>query len=173
MGRRHLHDSGWYPHRRCVGGHVAHHDRIGTDPRVRADAHGTKDFCARANIDMPFKGGHTGAIRADRHLLEQQAIGADLRAGRDHDAVGMGQKKSTANVAVQRDVRAGDDRPEAMSPLRQDPRQWSQWARCALPRADSRQQRTRRIPMPPSFRFPAPVRFQRGDCRPPCRMRSA
>ena len=91
-------------------------NRVGADPGMRPDFDGPQDLGAGTNIDMISDPGNAGAISvADRNLLKDQAIHADLGVRMDHDAVGMWNEKASADVAVQGDVGTGDGTPKSMA----------------------------------------------------------
>ena len=90
--------------------HVGQHHRIRADARVIADRDRPQHFCASAYVDMPAQRRDAAFGRSDRHLLKQQAIGADHGTGMNYDALGVGYQQAAADLRVQRNVGAGDGR---------------------------------------------------------------
>src|SRR5262245_24255346 len=80
-----------------------------------ADQHAAEDLCARADVDVAADRRHVLAdARPDRHLLEDQTVRAEDHGRMNDDPVRMREHQTAADLHFERDLRAGDDRPEAM-----------------------------------------------------------
>ena len=102
---RHPHDSG-------IGGHIAQHNRAGTDAAVFAYDDRAQNLCAGANYNlvaqcgMAFAGFLAGT--AQRHPLEQRNVVTDARSFADHHPHTMVDKKTSANDRAGMDLDSGD-----------------------------------------------------------------
>jgi hypothetical protein len=81
--------------------------------------------------------------RANRDLLKDQAVRADMRIGMNHHAIRMRQQQAAANVRIQRNIRTRHHAPEPVTqhrPLFEHERPGP--ARCGMPliSANRRQQ---------------------------------
>src|SRR4051812_33808901 len=83
---------------------------------MRTNCHVAQDLCPSTDVDVvPDLRQPVAAFSvANRNLLKYQTIDADPGARMDDNAVGMGNQESTTNVAIERNVRPGDDAPKAM-----------------------------------------------------------
>src|SRR5579872_100440 len=113
--RSSLDDFGGDSDRRGARRYILGNHCIRTDVRVISNRDGTNDLGARANVHMTAEAGDTAASISDGDLLKEKAVGTDLGIGMNNDTVGMWNQQPAGNVAVERDVRAGDNRPEAMT----------------------------------------------------------
>jgi hypothetical protein len=89
---------------------------------MAADRDRPQDFGAGADVDMTADSGRAALTNPERYLLEKQAIRADFGVWMDDDAIRMGQQQTTAQPAIERNVRAGDRAPVAVSQYRANPR---------------------------------------------------
>jgi hypothetical protein len=103
------------PDHRDTGGNVAGDDGICPDPRMVANIDGADEAGPGAHVDVPAKARHSAVGIADRNLLKEQAVGANLRIGVDDDAVWMRDQKTSANLACQRNVGTAHRRPKSVS----------------------------------------------------------
>lgn len=130
--------------------HVLKDDCIGTDARVITDVYAAEDFGARADIHVSPDHWRVGlrAASANRHLLENDAVGADDGTGIDHDAIRMQQKHPAPDVTSERDIGASDYAPKAMlqHPIFAEPAQWEAPLLRFLIGPDRTQQAAGRIP---------------------------
>lgn len=87
-------DLGRDTHGGNMSGDVAKDNGVGTYFRVVTDDNTPKDFCAGPDIDVSAEFRRSGlrATCTQRHLLEQQTIGADLCRGVNHDTIGVSQE---------------------------------------------------------------------------------
>jgi hypothetical protein len=75
-----------------------------------------KHLGARADVNVtsnPWRS--RSAAGPDRYLLKYQAIHANLGFGMNNDPIGMRNEQAAADLAVQRNVGAGNDTPKAMA----------------------------------------------------------
>jgi hypothetical protein len=71
-----------------VGRDASRDNGIGTNASVVSNCNLPQDFGARSDVDMPANGRKiVTRARADRHLLENQAIYTDHGVGMDHYAI--------------------------------------------------------------------------------------
>ena len=80
-----------------------------------ADRYWPDDFCARPDIDMAANRRATLPVCTNCHLLKEQAIRTNPAVGMNNDAVWMRNYKTTADLAIKRNVGAGYRGPEAMA----------------------------------------------------------
>ena len=103
------------PDRNGSAFHVVDDDGVGADPGVRANFDRSQNLGAGADIDMVANLGQSIAVPgADCNLLEYQAIDSDLGVRMDHDAIGMRNKKTAANLAVEGNIGTGHRAPKAV-----------------------------------------------------------
>jgi hypothetical protein len=67
---------------------------------VAADLDRSQKFGSRTDVDMTADSGRAMLTNTERHLLEQQAIGANFSLGMDDDAVRMRQQQAAAQFAI-------------------------------------------------------------------------
>jgi hypothetical protein len=91
-----------------------------------------QNFSSRPDVDMTADSGRATLTNTERHLLEQQAIRADFSLRMDDDAVRMRQQQATAQLAIQRNVGAGDYAPASVPQYRASARDRSPQAACGL-----------------------------------------
>ncbi len=92
--------------------HIDRHDGVGADVRMVTEANLTDHFGARSDVNVSAQRGYATVRHAQRHLLEDQAIGPDHDRWVDDDAVRVRQEQATADARVDRDVGASHDLPE-------------------------------------------------------------
>jgi hypothetical protein len=152
----------WNSNCRCTLWNVCNYDGVSADRGVCAYPDRTQDLGACTHIDVP--GQHRDAAflsRADGHLLENEAVGADHCAGVDHDAVGMRQHQPAPYPGIHWDFGTGNGAPEPVpyqGPTASDPSQ-----RCAvvtelLVVANCAEQPFAGRPFTRSNDFPGPIR---------------
>ena len=73
----------------------------------------TDHLRARAEVNMPADSWQAIVSTTNRHLLKDQAVRADARAGVDHDAIRVRQRKAATELAIQGNVCAGHRAPNA------------------------------------------------------------
>ena len=136
----------------CSAGDVLQNHCVGTDASMVADMHAAKYFstCAEIYVSSDDRRSGLGAADANRHLLKDQTIGPDHGLRKDDNAVGMDQQKPTTDIAIQRNIGAGDDAPEAMlkHPVFAEPSGGDTALARLLIASDRSQQATPRVPEP-------------------------
>ncbi len=103
-------------YRTCLN--VSQNDSVGTYSSMRTDLYSSKNLRSRANVDVAadFRQFSSGAAAVpDRYLLKYQAVHADPGIRMDDDSVRVRNKQSASDPAVERDIRAGHDRPKTMA----------------------------------------------------------
>jgi hypothetical protein len=86
-----------------------------------AEANPTDHFGARSDVNVSAQRGHATVRHAQRHLLEDQAVGADHHRRVDDDPIGVRQEEATSYARVDRDVGAGYSLPEPVAKHRPAP----------------------------------------------------
>ena len=94
--------------------HVFDDNRVGTNPGVRPDFNRSQDIGAGSYVDMVSDPG-TRLQRANRNLLENQAIYAYLGSWMNYNAIWMGNEKAAADIARKWDVGSGNCTPEPVA----------------------------------------------------------
>lgn len=143
-------------------GDITKHDGVGAYFRVSADDDSAEYLCPRPDVYRSFQSRNTrdAASHTDRHLLKQQAVGAEFRIRVHNDAVGVRHHQAASNLTVQRNIATSQRRPKSVARGCGSPRQ-----RCVNPSvtqqrlilSESSQHLTRRIPLERGTRFSPPV----------------
>jgi hypothetical protein len=97
---------------------VAQDDRVGTYSSMCADSYPSENLRAGAyvNVARDFRQRESvAAAMAYSHLLEDQAIHANLGVGMDDNSVGVRNEQSSPDLAVKWDIRSGYNGPKAMA----------------------------------------------------------
>lgn len=159
------HDSRRYSYCRRTFWNVFQHDGVGANARMITNSKWAENLGTSANINMTAYPRCMAVIaRADGYLLEEQTIHADVRAWVNDDAVRVRDGEASADLAVDRNVRAGDDAPEPVSQNGDLAHQHGpRAARLSMPLVgpDAGQQGLRRFPGPPRLGFARPVGCRR------------
>jgi len=100
-----------YAHDGCALRDIVDDYGIRTDARMVAYADGPQNLGSRTDVYMTADSGHAAVVGADRDLLEQQAIRADLGVRMDDNAVRMRQQQTASQLAIQRNVGASHHAP--------------------------------------------------------------
>jgi hypothetical protein len=153
-------DLGGHSDRSGVCWNVMHHDCVRADSGMFADSDRAQDLSSSTDIDMPAQDGNAGAVTPNRDLLEKQAVRADDRIRGDDDAVGMRDQQPAADLAINGDVRAGDDGPKAVPPPGAETRKGSRAPSRPLIGPHRREKRPRGIPVPPALSLAAPIWYR-------------
>jgi hypothetical protein len=75
-----------------------------------------ENLCSGPNVDMSPDYRQSAPVpSANRYLMEDKTIDAYFGFGMNDDTIWMRQQQSSADLAIQRDVRTGDDRPNPMA----------------------------------------------------------
>jgi hypothetical protein len=94
---------------------VGRYDGIGANAGMSTDMHWAQNFCASPNINVALDHRSTApAASSDRHLLKDQTVHTNLSIWVNHDTVRVRSKKSTADLAIERNVGASDDTPKSV-----------------------------------------------------------
>jgi hypothetical protein len=88
---------------------------IGADTCVRPYGDVADQLGACPDIDVTTQTRHATPCHPDGNLLEYQAVDSDLRIRMNHDSIRMRYQQPTTDPAVERNVRTGHGRPEAMT----------------------------------------------------------
>jgi len=150
--------------------YVSQNYRVGADLGVLSDPQLPDDLGAGAYVDVAFESRYTARRLPDRDLVKQKTIRANLSIGMNHDAVRMRQEQAAAQIAIQRNIGASNQRPPAMSehcepaqPSGTYPSRIEQ----TLIVANARQKGARWRPFESRFLLSRPVRDVGGHCRTP------
>nr|WP_240535733.1 hypothetical protein [Bradyrhizobium sp. STM 3809] len=138
---------------RGTGLNVLGDDGIRSDARMGVDAHRSQDLGSRTDVDMIADRGNGAAAfdRANRNLLKQKAIYADLGVGVDDDPVRVWNQEAPSDVAIEGDISPCNDAPEAMAKNQNLAADGSEGSAAALPiliSAHSEQQFSTGVPEP-------------------------
>jgi hypothetical protein len=93
-------DSGWNSDSSGSSGYVRQYDGIGSDFCVLADKDVPQYLRARSHVHVAFKDRGTVRSATKRHLLKQQAVGADRRARMDDDTGGVRKQETATELAI-------------------------------------------------------------------------
>jgi hypothetical protein len=146
-------DPGWNPNHRCSSRHVYQNHRVRAYLRRIAHPDTTQHLGASADIDVTanLRRAPSSATRADRDLLEYQAVRPNDGVGVNNNPIGMRNQQSPPYRHVQGNIRSRDGRPESVRqkvPLPSNHGNWPLALGKALIAPDGSQQLAARIPVP-------------------------
>ena len=87
-----------HPNRCSSCGHIARYDRIGTNNCVIANRDTTQNLGPSTHIDVTTNARNSARRVPYGYLLEEQAVGTDLRLWMDDDAIWMRDHQSAPNL---------------------------------------------------------------------------
>jgi len=109
---RYVHDPARHADRNRSRRHITQYHGVGSDPGVVTDANRPKDLGTSAYIDVSPQLRYSLAVAPKCNLVKDKAIRPDRDTGMDYNAIRMGNDEPSAQLAIQRDVRAGHNTPK-------------------------------------------------------------